>query len=396
MRGHWCRCCGLGLAFANFSGPHAHWNFYSAHVHANWIEDEEGWLVSNPQQRAESGVGTDPRVGVLTHSPWVDYTATLLAAPELRLFAYKVDADAQRVRIKIRMRMRAPFALDWTWDLEYQLTYGDYDELLAQGRLRLNDYQVSATHSGFPSAVAGINSVATNTQDGWGDIMLVYPKFGEDWTGKKLVVTAATDTPVKNTNSAVVAFSYGQFQNVAIDLSWLVGTNHEFVFNDSTFVELPTQILPVRPRYYESTLSGDGYKSFKVRHYSVVDNIFNGPAVIAQPTVPPEAYPRLAAELSFDTAATLGGSQVAENVSMRWQISHIWWKAFEDDGVVVTTEHKSPLTANNGGFQAPIATPVLFTRRLNNDRWGLTEYDQNDQSASIFPITYTLSLIPLD
>jgi hypothetical protein len=395
MKGHWCRCCGLGLAFANFSGVHAHWNFYSAHVHADWIEDNQGWLVSNPQQGNDNGFTSNGRVGVLTHSPWLDYTARLDVAPELRWFAYKVDDEAQKVRIKIRMRMRAPSALNWTWDLEYELTYEDYDELLAQGRLRLNDYEVSATHSGNPLATAGFNTpVATNTQDGWGDIVLVYPKFGEDWTGKKLVVTAATDTPVKNTNAAIPVFGY----NVPINLSWLVGTNHEFVFDESTFVELNTEALnlAVRPRYYESTLSGDGFKSFKVRHYSIVDNIFNGPAATAQATIPPEAYPRFAAELSFDTAGTFGGSPVAENVSMRWQISHIWWKAFEDDGVVVTTEHKSPATANNSGYQAPVATPVLFTRQLDNNRWGLTEYDQNDQSASIFPITYTLSLVPLD
>jgi len=395
MKGHWCRCCGLGLAFANFSGPHAHWNFYSAHVHADWIEDEEGWLVSNPQQLNDNTFTSNGRRGVLTHSPWMDYTANLAISPELRWFAYKVDNEAQKVRIKIRMRMRyQPFSIhfDWTWDLEYELTYQDYDQFIAAGRLRLNDYEVSASYSGGDAFQTG------NTREGWGDIVLVYPKFGEDWTGKKLVVTAATDTPVKNTNSGSPVLSYGVFGDLPIDLSWLVGTNHEFVFDDSTFVELDTEAynLGVRPRYYESTLSGDGFKSFKVRHYSIVDNIFNGPAATAEATIPPEAYPRFAAELSFDTAGTLGGSPVAENVSMRWQISHIWWKAFENDEVVVTTESKSTLSARNLNVLAPVATPVLFTRRLDNDRWGLAEYDQNDQAASIFPITYTLSLVPLD
>jgi hypothetical protein len=391
MKGHWCRCCGLGLAFANFSGVHAHWNFYSAHVHADWIEDNQGWLVSNPQQGNDNGFTSNGRVGVLTHSPWLDYTAQLGINPELRWFAYKVDDAAQKVRIKIRMRMRyQPFSIrfDWTWDLEYELTYQDYDQFIAAGRLRLNDYEVAASYSGGDAFQTG------NTREGWGDIVLVYPKFGEDWTGKKLVVTAATDTPVKNTNAFSSLLGYGVFEDVPIDLSWLVGTNHEFVFDESTFVELNTEALNLagRPRYYESTLSGDGFKSFKVRHYSIVDNIFNGPAATAQATIPPEAYPRFAAELSFDFLAKGNSPQLAEDVSMRWQISHIWWKAFEDDGVVVTTESKSTISA--GG--APVATPVLFTRSLGNLRWGLTELDQNDQSASIFPITYTLSLVPLD
>lgn len=393
MRGHWCRCCGLGLAFANFSGPHAHWNFFSAHVHTDWIEDDEGWLVSNPAQIDDAGAFPNARVGALVHSPWIEYTASLVIFPELRRFAYKVDNEAQTIGIKIRMRMRVS-NLPWTWDLEYELTYEDYDELMVQGRLRLNDYEVSATHSGATLATAGVSTVATNTQNGWGDIMLVYPKFGEDWTGKKLRVTAATDTPVKNTNSSLPVFSYGV--NVPIDLSWLVGTNHEFVFNESTFVEelLPPGFNPNRPRYYEQTLSGTGYSSFKARHYSIVDNIFNAPT-LGETTVPPEAYPRFALDLSFDSAAKGNSPQLAEDVSMRWQISHIWWKAFENNGVVVTTEHKSPATANNSGFQLPVATPVLFTRTLANDRWGLTEFDQADQSASIFPITYTLSLLPL-
>lgn len=387
MKGHWCRCCGLGLAFANFSGPHAHWNFYSAHVHADWIEDQDGWLVSNP-----SSFGFpffDRPVGAREFSPWIGYTARLLLAPELRRFSYKIDGNAEKVRIKLEMRTRYQFfsaSLDWTWDVEYALTYEDYSQFLANGRLRLNDYQVNATYSGGDTG---------NTQEGWGDIMLVYPKFGEDWTGKKLMVSASTDTPVKNTNSAVAQLSYGVFQDVPINLSWLVDTSHEFVFDDTTFVELPTEDFPVRPRYYESTLSGDGYKSFKVRHYSIVDNIFNGPSATNSSTVPPEAYPRFAAELSFDTAATYAGSPVAQDVSMRWQISHIWWKAFEDDGVVTTTEHKNPLNTNNGGFLAPVATPVLFTRRFDGVRWGLTEYDQNDQAGSIFPITYRLSLLPI-
>lgn len=387
MKGHWCRCCGLGLAFANFSGPHAHWNFYSAHVHADWVEDEDGWLVSNP---SSSGFPFfDKPVGARPFSPWLGYSARLAIAPELRRFSYKVDDDAKKVLIKIQMRTLYQFSsipLDWTWDVEYQLTYDDYSHFLANGRIRLNDYQVSATYTGGETG---------NTQDGWGDVMLVYPKFGEDWTRKKLVVSAATDTPVKNTNSAVVQLSYGVFTDVPINLSWLVNTNHEFVFDDTTFVELPTEDPLMRPRYYESTLSGDGYKSFKVRHYSIIDNIFNGPSAANSATVPPEAYPRFAVELSFDTAATYAGSPVAEDVSMRLQISHIWWKAFENNGVVTTTEHKSPLTASNGGFPAPVASPALFTRRFNDVRWGLAEYDQNDQDSSIFPITYTLSLVPL-
>lgn len=391
MKGHWCRCCGLGLAFANFSGPHAHWNFYSAHVHTDWIEDEEGWLVSNPQQLDDSGAFGVPRVGAIDHSPWLGYTAGLAIKPELRRFSYKVDNDAQKVRIKIRIRTTSGLS-QWQWDLEYALTYQDYDQFIAQGRLRLNDYQVSATHSGSTLATAGIGTVPTNNQDGWGDIVLVYPKFGEDWSGKRLSVFTSVGTPVKNTNSAVPQFSYGIFQDLPIDLSWLVGVNHEFVFNQSTFVELNTEEAPMRPRYYESTRSGNGFKSFKARHYSVVDNIANGTSVAVQPTIPPEAYPRFALELSFDTAATLSGSPVAENVSMRWQISHIWWKAFEESGVVVTTEFKNPLTANNGGFQAPVATPVLFTRRPDNSRWGLTEFDENDPNTSMFPILFTMIL----
>jgi hypothetical protein len=394
MKGHWCRCCGLGVAFANFSGPHAHLNFYSAHVHTDWAEDGNGWLVSNPSQINDSGIFAE-RLGAFDHSPWLGYTSQLPIHAELRRFSYKVDTAAQRVRIKIRFRMNA--SLSWTWELEYELTYQDYDEFMAAGRLRLNDYQISATHSGAALATAGGGTVATNTQSGWGDIMLVYPKFGEDWGGKKLRVTAATDTPVKNTNDASPVYSYGVFEDVPIDLSWLVGINHEFVFNDSTFVELATEVpeLGVRPRYYESELSGTGYESFKARHYSIVENIFNGPSNSASPTTPPEAYPRIALELSFDFPATIGSPQLAEDVSMRWQISHIWWKAFENNGVVVTTEHKSPATGNNLGFQAPVATPVLFTRSLGGDRWGLAEFDQADLTASVFPITYTLSLLPL-
>lgn len=395
MKGHWCRCCGLGLAFANFSGVHSHWNFYSAHVHANYIEDDEGYLVSNPEQFRDDGLGARLGVGSLAHSPWLGYSSLLGIAPELRRFSYKVDAAAQKVRIKMRMRMRRGFfssvagSFSWTWDVEYELTYENYDELLAKGRLRLNDYQINATYSGGDELETG------NTQEGWGDVVLVYPKFGEDWTGKKLTVATSTATPIKNTNSAFLLLSHGFFEDVPIDLSWLVNEIHEFVFDVSTFVELPTQSGDVRPRYYEKTLSGAGYKFFKVRHYSVVDNIFNGQSGIVQTTVPPEAYPRFAAELSFDTAGTIGGSEVAENVSMRWQISHIWWKAFEDNGVVVTTDHKSPLEQANLGFFAPVATPVLFSRALNNDRLGLKERDDNDLNASIFPITYTLSLLPL-
>jgi hypothetical protein len=85
---------------------------------------------------------------------------------------------------------------------------------------------------------------------------------------------------------------------------------------------------------------------------------------------------------------------------MDWQISGIWWKAFEDNGVVVATEYKNPLTVRQDItlFQVAAATPVLYTRwtlTSNPTRQGLMEFDQEDQAATVFPITYTLSLLPI-
>lgn len=373
--GHWCRCCGLGIAFANFSGPHAHWNFFSAHVALDTETDDEGWVV-----------GTRPpnflkAAGYVEQTPWqgatVGNTSPLAISPRLLRFAYKVDPDAETITIQMTMEMRRTF-LDWQWELEYELTYADYDTLIADGRLRLNDYQTSADHSGnngFP--------FATDTQEGWGDIVLVWPRFAADWSGKRLVVTAATDTPIKSrTPTADTGFITNP-----INLSWLA-TPHEFVFDDTTYVEELSDGVGVRERWYEdSHVDTECYTYFTARHYSAIDE-----PVISRGEESWAAIDRYLLELSFSTASTCGGSPSYPNVRLAWQISGIWWKAFENDGVVVTTEHKSPLT----GSGLPVATPVLYDGNVFGVRRALQEYDSEDPEASVFPITYTLSLLPIE
>jgi hypothetical protein len=387
--GHWCRCCGLGIAFRNFSGSHAHWNFFSAHVALDTQTDEQGWVVGTlPQNFLKAP-------GFVEQTPWrsgfIGVGGPLSLAPRLLRFAYKIDEDAEVVRIQITMQMRyvrTPFFFaDWQWALEYELPFVDYERLMTEGRLRINDYQVSATHSGNTGVTL---EATTNTQDGWGDIVLVWPPFTADWTDKKLVVEADTATPFKET-TLPVGFGYG----VPINLSWLL-TPHEFVFDDTTYVENLSNVVGVRERWYEdSHTDTECYSYFTARHYSIVDEPwpFFGQDSIAAPD-------RYLLDLSFRTPSTCNGSDVAPDVCMDWQISGIWWKAFEDNGVVVATEYKNPLTVRQDItlFQVAAATPVLYTRwtlTSNPTRQGLMEFDQEDQAATVFPITYTLSLLPI-
>jgi hypothetical protein len=371
-RGDHCRCCGLGLALANFQGAHSAWNFYSWVVGLDTEADNDGWIVATRApdfQKAPAFYEIDPwRNALVVTRPF---------RPTLLRLAYKVDPDAETFRLQIRLQMEGASDFDWRWDLEYEMTFADYDALVAEGRLRLNDYLVSATHSGFTSVNdSNLNSVPTNTQDGWGDFVLVWPRFAADWSGKRLVVTASTDTPIKNTTEL------SGFPLPPINLSWLE-TPFEFVFDQDSFVEVTSGYQ----RYYDDLQTNTAcYQFFGARHFDIANTaVQQGPDRVAgiESSV---AWIRFRTGNGSGVGNTCGGSPADGRVAMDWQIGSVWWKAFENDGVVIATEYKG---------LGRSASPVLHTE-LNLSRAPLNEFDSNAPAASVFPITYTLSLLPIE
>lgn len=377
-----CRCCGLGLALANFSGMQAVFNFTTARIGTSFVTDS----TTGYSNTIRSGLVTDENGWQVMHVAELDkYTqrfVDLAQSSDINRVAFKFDDQNEVVRIQIRIRVfehppsAGRYALvgleRWRWDLEYEIPYDNYNDLVATGRLRLNPYQTSATHSGstsetfvIPASISQglINeqlSGVTNNPAELGDIVLVWPPFELDFTNHRLVFSLVAANPVV----PVQDFTVEEFQ--AVNLAW-AQQPREFVFDETTVEPDYSISQPERfNRLFRDRITHNyasecyGFAEATHRNYLQVD-----PRTLGALQFIPAAV-----EVIFTTASgceRIGdGQPINSGLAMLLGLQIIFWKAFQVDNVLVTTEHftGSPATS-------PVlcrSSPATVPRPLRQDQ----------------------------
>jgi len=344
-----CQCCGLGLAMSGFTGFPAACNFYSARLGLNVTTDDQDWLVCSVDE-----------ITMYSSRPVAEQEA-----PAVRRFAYRINELDQRVEIELVFGVWAvqsgvfSFRLS-EWTITYHVPFDDFDRLAGDGRLVLNEFVFTQV------ADPGL---FFNSLQGLGEIVLVWPPFFEDWTGKQLTVQMNWARP-----GLLSTFEPPKYE---IDLSF-TQTPFVFMFDDSTLQE--TQTLGGFFSFYQDEHVGDGGNCFTF-YRARQSNVLSGQVHVV--------------ELSYRSANVCQGRErrLRGNPSMFWAISGIWWKAFVEppnaDGQQVLT-----VVCDDRPHRRP--SPLLVNSQLvfGTLTRAFSEMVQDWEEA--FPVTVTLTLEDID
>lgn len=341
-----CQCCGFGLAMSGFSKFPAACNFYSARLGSSFTTDNEGWRVCSVED-----------ISMYSGSPVVSQEIAFV-----RRFAYRINEADSRIEIELVFGVSRlvgqiiGFSLS-EWTVIYHVPFSDFDVLVAQGRLVLNDFVASQQVNPF---------LFYNSFVGVGQVVLVWPPFFEDWSNKQLTVEMSWDQPLVPST-----FDPTKYE---VDLRF-TQSPFVFLFDDSTRQE--GTVFGSFFSFYQDehvSESGDCFTFYRARHA----NVLSGQVHVVQ--------------LSYRSANVCDGGdrRLRGNPSMFWAISGIWWKAFaqatDTEGQQVLTVvcedevahlRPSPLLLNSQLFQAQLTK-------------ALSEWEQ------AFPVTVTLTLDDID
>jgi hypothetical protein len=363
-----CRCCGLGIALANFKGLHAAFNFESASIGRNTTDEGDGWQRWRVDQLDKYGSGA---------------VNTSIQTGEINRVAFKFDADAEVVLVQVRLIARRSGTERWRWDLSYEIPTTTFDDLVANGRLTLNPFLTSAVHSGNQSdfftliqslgifVPVNVNvSGATNNPDDLGDIALTWPPFEFDWSDKRLLFSLTAENPI------VPALSFPEYQ--AVNLAW-ASQQFEFVFDDTTLQ--PSYDSPSSPFFRQLYVDRQTH-AYASECWNYIEAQHTGYVVNNPRDVGESSF--LAADLVIRFGTSPGCNYLGtpdapasafgfEPLQMTLGVTGIFWKAFAVNNVLEVTEYFlgspaiSPVLARLSGFiyralfrdQAEIGSAVL-------------------------------------
>jgi len=364
-----CRCCGLGIALANFKGLHAAFNFESASIGRDTTDEGNGWTrwrVDQLDKYASSAANTTVQTG------------------EINRVAFKFDADAELVLVQIRLIARGSgFAERWRWDLSYEIPTNTFDDLVVNGRLTLNPFLTSAVHSGNQTQNFGLVASLgvflpvnvnvggpTNNPDDLGDIALTWPPFEFDWSDKRLLFSLTAENPI------VPATGSPEYQ--AANLAW-ASQQFEFVFDDTTLQ--PTYDSPsssfFRQLYVDRQTHEYASECWNYIEAQHTGYVVNNPRDVGEFLfVVPDLTIRFGTSPGCNLIGTPDSPASAfgfEPLQMTLGVTGIFWKAFAVDNVLEVTEYfrgspaLSPILARLGGLilralfrdQAEIGSAVL-------------------------------------
>lgn len=350
-----CECCGLGLAFGGFKNAQTVWNFRTYRLGAASLETQDDGSVKMSRQELPRFIGS-PNI----------LDATTCTIPE---FSYLVNEIARTVEVTLKLqasRGAVAFGPSWSWELFYRVPLSSWELLIQDGRLGLNPFLVSATHSGstegnFPSTSQGIDggssfSATLNSQADLGNVVLAWPPFFEDWTNKKLTVLASTATPTVLTAT---------LSDNILDVTGFMRP-FEFVFDEST-ATLPAdterQIFVDRVEENYATECWSFMQASHQRHVSG--------EVLQVSFVGGRDCTNLGAGNQYNTFAP----------ACIWRISGIWWQAFQS-GNSVEVEVDDTL--------APNVSPVLCIRTQAGVFRVLSTLQRD-----VYPFSLSLTLSPI-
>jgi hypothetical protein len=263
-------------------------------------------------------------------------------------FAYKINTDEERFEVQLLFNLRAGSVIAFEtaeWQYEFHIPFADFDEFVAKGKLRLNDFIHSQTVR---------PELFYASFDGVGDIVLVWPPFDEDWTGKQLTVEMDWRRPL--------IMSTFQPERYELDLRW-TADKFAFVFDDST--RETRNFLGFIYDVFRDEHVGDCYQFFSCEHN---DRLWGQTHV---------------ARLEFRVSDSCDNRdrRLRGRPQMSWFISGVWWKAFETDGRLVVECDERPHDR-----MSPILSDLITI-------FGeFTIVDIRQELKDVYPVTITLEL----
>jgi hypothetical protein len=327
-----CRCCGLGVALANFTGLQSVFNFSSARLGTNFA-------IPSVSPQLAFGLVTDANGWQVLHVinlPKLS-TGTLVSVQQSTIdrVAYKYDDDRQLVLLQIRLRVFKTGPERWRWDLDYEIPFTDFNDLIATGRLSLNPFLTAANHSGVATDSFFVRgqtvSGQANDAGDLGDIVLAWPPFELDFADHRLLFSMTAENPI-------VMDPFIESRQ-AVNLTW-AAQQFEFVFDAST--QQPEYNVGTETIYrqtFEDTIThgyaSDCYNWVRATHRGVVERdpradregLFYSPSLNIDFLTASECQ-----NIGTETPVSIS------NLSMRWGIHGVWWNAFAVDNVVQVTE----------------------------------------------------------